>query len=187
MWLRFIWEVEKCLNADTSEYLLFRHRKLFDYMYSIIFHIVDLKWFSKKPSNIGKSLRSGAGCSFNRNRCVLSCVISCAFYPSVSVGSSAAEWMSLPLFHLGRMENNVNPKSLTFSFCFCSIYCYNSLLLIDFMFVSSGLNFGVKTSGRMFSYVVQIQLNTSLYSQLTALQRAQISIADFRSKTTGIF
>ena len=43
----------------------------------------------------------------DRNRCVLCSVDSCVFFPSVSVGSSAAESMST-VFHLGRMENDVN-------------------------------------------------------------------------------
>ena len=55
------------------------------------------------------------------------------------------------------------------------------------MFAFSTMDFGVKTSERMISDVVQIQLHTSLYSQLSALQTAQIYIADFRSKTTDDF
>ena len=39
----------------------------------------------------------------------------------------------------------------------------------------------------MFSDVVQNQLNTSLYSQFTALQRAHVIIVDFRMKLTGVF
>ena len=49
------------------------------------------------------------------------------------------------------------------------------------------MDFVVKTSGRMFSDVVQIQPNTSLYSQFTALQGAYVFIADFRPKLTGVF
>ena len=48
-------------------------------------------------------------------------------------------------------------------------------------------DFGVKLSGRMFSDVVHIQLNTSLYSQFDALQRAHVVNADFRLKLTGVF
>ena len=47
------------------------------------------------------------------------------------------------------------------------------------MFVCSRMDFGVKTSERVFSGVVQIQLNTSVCSQFTALQRAHVIIADF--------
>ena len=47
------------------------------------------------------------------------------------------------------------------------------------------MDLGVKTSGRMFSDVVQIQLNT-LYSQFNALQRAHVIIADIRPKLTGV-
>ena len=51
----------------------------------------------------------------------------------------------------------------------------------------SKMDFEVKTSWEMFSDVVQIQLDTSLYSQFTALQRAHVIIADFRPKFTGVF
>ena len=51
----------------------------------------------------------------------------------------------------------------------------------------SRMDFAVKTSGRMFSEVVQIQLNTRLNSQITALQRAHLIIADSRPKLTGVF
>ena len=49
------------------------------------------------------------------------------------------------------------------------------------------MEFGVKTSGRMFSDVVQIQLNTNLYIQFIALQTANVIIADFQPKLTGVF
>ena len=49
------------------------------------------------------------------------------------------------------------------------------------------MDLGVKTLGRMFSDVVQIELNTSLHSQYTALQRLHLVIADFRPKPTGVF
>ena len=106
---------------------------------------------------------SGASCSPDRDRCVLSSIYSCVFYPSVSVGSSAAESMST-IFHLGRMENDVSLYFLPNPFYFCPIYCYISLLLRISVSAYSRVDFGVKTSGRMFSDVVQIQLNTSLYS-----------------------
>ena len=51
----------------------------------------------------------------------------------------------------------------------------------------SKMDLGVKTSGQTFSDVVQIQLYTFLYSQITALQRAYVIIADFRPKLTGLF
>ena len=98
----------RCLKANTSSYSLFRLRKLFDYMYSNKNCIVDLWWFSIKLSDIGKWLRFGAGCSSGWNWCVLSSVCSCVFYRSVSVGSSATQWMSA-FFHLGRMKNALNP------------------------------------------------------------------------------
>ena len=55
------------------------------------------------------------------------------------------------------------------------------------MYVYCRKDFGVKTLERMFSDVAQIQLNTSLYSQFTALQRAHVIIADFWPKLTGVF
>ena len=51
----------------------------------------------------------------------------------------------------------------------------------------SRLDFGMKTWGRMFSDVVQIQLKTSLYTQFNALQRAHVIIAGFWPKLFGIF
>ena len=78
-----------------------------------------------KLSHIGKCLRSDASCSSDRKRCVLSSVYSCLSYPLVSVGSSAAESMSI-VFHLGRMENDVNLYSLPNLFWLCFIYCYIS-------------------------------------------------------------
>ena len=47
------------------------------------------------------------------------------FYPRVSVGSSAAESIST-VFLPGRIENDVNPKFLSNSLCFCLLYCYIS-------------------------------------------------------------
>ena len=139
MWLRFIWDVEKCLNVDTSGYLLFRHRKLFDYMYSNILCIVDLRWFRIKLSNIGKSLRSVASWSSNRNRCVLSCVFSCAFHPLVSVGSSAAEAMSIPFSMLVKQSKPlISYNFIQLLFC---LLLYLSLLLRVFMFVFSRMDF----------------------------------------------
>ena len=55
------------------------------------------------------------------------------------------------------------------------------------MFAFSKMNLGVKTSERMFSDKVQMQLNISLYSLFTALQSACVIIADFRPKPTGVF
>ena len=55
------------------------------------------------------------------------------------------------------------------------------------MLAYSRMNFGVKTSERMFSDVVQIQPNISLYSQFTAIQRALVNIAVLRPKLTGVF
>ena len=49
------------------------------------------------------------------------------------------------------------------------------------------MDFEVKTSERMFSDVVQIQLNTRLNGQFTSLQRAHVVIAGFRPKLTGVF
>ena len=74
-----------------------------------IFSILQLYvcFISIEVSDIGKCLRSGAGCSPDRNRCMLSSVNSCAFYPSVSVGSSDEESMST-VFRLGSIENDVN-------------------------------------------------------------------------------
>ena len=50
----------------------------------------------------------------------------------------------------------------------------------------SRMDFGVKTLELMFSGVVQFQLNTNLYTQFTALQKAHVIIADFRPKLTGV-
>ena len=55
------------------------------------------------------------------------------------------------------------------------------------MYAYSRMDIGVKTSVQMFSDVVQIQLNSSLCSQFTALQRAYVFIAGFRPKLTGVF
>ena len=55
------------------------------------------------------------------------------------------------------------------------------------MIVYSTMNLGVKTSERMFYDVVQIQLNTSVYSQFESLQRAHVIIAGLRPKLTGVF
>ena len=49
------------------------------------------------------------------------------------------------------------------------------------------MDFGVKTSERIFSDVVWIQLNSSLYSQVTELQMAHVIIVDFRPNLTGVF
>ena len=54
------------------------------------------------------------------------------------------------------------------------------------MFADGGMDIGVKTSGRMFYNVVQIRLDTSLYSQFTALQRAHVIISGFLLKLTCI-
>ena len=108
MWLLSIWDVGNCPEAYTSTFLLYRHRKTSDYMCSGTLYIVDLLWFIIKLPGMEKSLRSGAGCSSYQNRCSLSSACSRVFYPSVSVGSSAAETMCTVL-HLGRMENDVNP------------------------------------------------------------------------------
>ena len=49
------------------------------------------------------------------------------------------------------------------------------------------MDFGVKTSERMFSDVVPIQLNKSLYSQYTVSEKAHVIFADFRPNLTGVF
>ena len=141
---------------------------------------------SSKTSDIGKCLRSGAGCSPDRHRCLLSIVYPCEFYPSVFVGSSSAESMST-VPHLGRMENDVNLYFLPNPFCFCPIYCYISLLLIVWVCAYSKMDSGLKTSGRVFFDAAQIQPSTSLCSQFTALQRAHVVIAVFRPKPAGVF
>ena len=55
------------------------------------------------------------------------------------------------------------------------------------MYAYSRMDFGVKTAGRIFSNVVHVQLNTSLHSQLTALQRAHAIVAGFGPKPTSVF
>ena len=62
MRLVFNWDVSKCLKADTLGYLLFRHRKMFDYMFS--------KYLQDRVVNVccylsdnGNCLRFGANCS----------------------------------------------------------------------------------------------------------------------------
>ena len=107
-------------------------------------------------------------------------------HPTVTVSSSAAESMSTILY-LGRMEKDSNIFFLPNPFCFCLVYCYISLSLIVPMCAYSRMDFGVKTSGRMFSDLVRIQLNTNPYSKFTALRRAHVIIADFRPKLTGVF
>ena len=59
-----------------------------------------------KLPDIGKCLRSPAGCCSNQYLCVLSSVYSFVFYPMLSVGGSAVESLST-VFHLRRMENDV--------------------------------------------------------------------------------
>ena len=54
------------------------------------------------------------------------------------------------------------------------------------MYAYCWMGFDVKTSERMFSDVVQIQLNTILYSQFTALERAHVINAYLRPKLTGV-
>ena len=49
------------------------------------------------------------------------------------------------------------------------------------------MEIGVKTSGRMFSDVVQVQLNTNLYIQFIALQTANVIIPSIQPKLTGVF
>ena len=108
------------------------------------------------------------------------------FYPSVSVGSSVAGSLST-VFHIGRTENDVNLFFLPNPFSFVFIHCYISLYLRVFVLAYSRMDFGVKTLKQMFSDVVQLQLNTSLFSQFTALEKARVIIAGFRPKLTGVF
>ena len=129
-------------------------------------------WFGIMLSDIGKCLIFGTSCSPDRIPCALSSVYSCDFYPWVSVGSSAGESVCT-ILHLGRMENDVNLSFLANPFCFSLMCCYLSA------FESLRMDFGVRTSGRMFFAVVQIQLKTSLYSLSTALQRAQANFEYF--------
>ena len=56
-----------------------------------------------------------------------------------------------------------------------------------FVFAYSRMDFGMKISEQMFSDVVQIELNTSLYGQFSELQSAHVIIADFRPKFAGVF
>ena len=98
-------------------------------------------------SDIGKCLRSGVSCSSDRNRCILSCFFSSVFYPTVSVGSPAAESV-FTVFHLGRMENDVNRYSLK------SIVFFLFLLLRVFAFDYCRMDWGVNKLGWMFSDVV---------------------------------
>ena len=67
------------------------------------------------------------------------------------------------------------------------LYLSLSLELRILVFADCRMDFAVETSKRMFSDVVQIQLDTSLYSQYTALQRAHVTIADFWLKLTRGF
>ena len=113
--LFFAWDIGICLSTDTSGYSWSRHRKMSVYIYLNIHYYQVLKH--------RKSLNSGASCSPNQNRCVLSSyfIYSCVFCPS----DSAAESMSTA-FHLGRMQNDVNLYCLPNPFYFCPIYCYIS-------------------------------------------------------------
>ena len=45
----------------------------------------------------------------------------------------------------------------------------------------------MKTSGRMVSDVAKIQVDKSLFSHFTAVQRAHVIIASFQLKLTGVF
>ena len=93
----------------------------------------------------------------------------------------------LTFFNIGRIGNGVSPYFLPDTFCFCPIYCYISLYLRLSVYVYRRVDFGVKTSERMCSDVVQIQLNIDLNSQFTALRGAHVIIADFWPKLTGEF
>ena len=115
-----IWDVGKCPRADISGRLIFRHQKLSDYMYSTHFS----QWShddSLLTLRHGSCLSSGASSSSDRSRTILSCINACVFYPSVSAGSPAAESV-FTVFHLERMENDVNHKSFPNPFCWCFIY-----------------------------------------------------------------
>ena len=169
--LLFTWDIGICLSTDKSGYLLSRYRKLSVYSYLIIQHYYQVL----RHQNC---LKSGASCSPNRNRCVMSSIYSCVFYSSVFVVSSAGPSI-FTLFHLGRMENDVNLYFLPNPFYFCPIYCYISLYLRISVCAYSRMDIGVKTTGRIFSDVVQIQVNTSIYSHFTALQNAHVNFADF--------
>ena len=148
------------LSTNTSGYLLRRRRKMPAYMYLNIQH-----WYRIMSEVWRKQLH------WWKPICVVvfSNLYSCVFSLSVFVGSSAAESMS-NVSHLGRMENDVNLYFPPNPLCFCLVYCYISLLLRVSVWTYSRMDFAVKTSGRMISDVVHIQLNTSLYSQFTALQ-----------------
>ena len=100
-------DVGKWLKADTSGYLLFTHRKLSEYMFSNKLYNAESWWFTV-DKDIGKCLRYGVSCSSDQNRCVMCCIYICVFCPSVFVGSAAEESIS-NIFHLRRMENDVNP------------------------------------------------------------------------------
>ena len=183
MRLLAIWDVGKSLRADTSGFLLYRHRKMSAYMYWNILCIVALCIVSNSQTSEIVWYLTQASPPTETD---VFCLYTHRFYPSIFVGSSAAESMST-VFCLGRMENDVNAYLLPNPFCFYLICCYISLYLRVSVFVKNRMDFGVKKSERMFFNVVQIQLNTSLYSQFTASQRAHVIIAVFWLKLTGSF
>ena len=182
MGLLSIWDIGISLRADISSNLLYSCRKMSLYLYSSILYIVVLCFFFNiKLSHVGKCLRSGAGCSPDRNRCVLStlhsCVLSIGFCRQFSCGFNVYRFLSWTVGK--RCKSLLSPKSF--------LLLPNLLQLRFFVFVCSRMDFGLKTSERMFSDVVQFQLNTSVYSQFTALQRAYVNIAGFLTKLTGVF
>ena len=114
MQLLSFWDIGKCLCTDTSGLFIVQTLEnvcLHVVKYSVPCSLVSNSRTSKNVWDLAQAAPP------DQNRCVLSNIYSCVFYPSLSDGSSAAESMST-VFYLGRMENDVNLYFLPKSLCF---------------------------------------------------------------------
>ena len=104
-------------------------------------------------SDIGNCLSSRVSCSFDRNRCVSSCLYQCVFYRSLSVGSPVAEAVFIVL-HLGweGPKSSISPKCILLVIYLLLILCHFSPVE-KACFVYCRMDCGVKSLGRMFSDV----------------------------------
>ena len=124
MRLLFILEVVKCRNADTSSFSPFRRRKTSDYTYSNKRYIAEWWWFSNN-SQTSEIIWGLVQAALPTETDVFFCVNSCVFFSSVSDGRWAAESV-FAVFHVKRMENDVNLQSLPNPICLCFTFNYIS-------------------------------------------------------------
>ena len=154
MWLLSIWGVRKFPKADALCYLLNRHRRMSDYIYSGILYIVALWWFNIKLSDIRKCLRSGT--SLSPTQIDLFCLAyahMCSIHRFLS-----ADWLlsQFPPFFITERWKRMSIVILSHSNSarvFLQIVLFTSLLLRVFAFDYCWMDSGVKTSERMFSDV----------------------------------